>query len=126
LLVARFFLVVFFVVTSLRLLVRVSLRIGLEGSLALDRRSQVRWLADHFLSRKLDTLSTFWVAVAEWHDVIVEKHSALVHAQTTSVTIAPLHEARVGSELYPGMGGWLARREPQGTRLRDVECTVNA
>jgi len=45
------------------------------ANLLLDRRSHIRWLADHFLSRKLDALSTFWVAVAEWHDVVVEKHS---------------------------------------------------
>ncbi len=45
------------------------------ANLLLDRRSHVRWLADHFLSRKLDALSQFWSATAEWHDVVVEKHN---------------------------------------------------
>lgn len=45
------------------------------ANLLLDRRSHVRWLADHFLSRKLDALGAFWSTVAEWHDVVVEKHS---------------------------------------------------
>jgi hypothetical protein len=49
--------------------------ISLLTQLVLSRREHVRWLAGYSITRKLDALSAFWVAVAEWHDVIVEKHS---------------------------------------------------
>jgi hypothetical protein len=49
--------------------------IALVGQLLLSRREHARWLAGHFLTRKLDALTAFWIAVAEWHDVVVEKRS---------------------------------------------------
>jgi len=49
--------------------------LALVGQLLLSRREHARWLAGHFLARKLDALTVFWMAMAEWHDVLVEKRS---------------------------------------------------
>lgn len=64
--------------------------ISLLTQLVLSRREHERWLADHFLTRKLDVLSAFWVAAAEWHDVIVERHSKIEAGNFDATAAVPL------------------------------------